>query len=51
MLATVPNYGARLGDTGLWGPYVVAVLARHGLPAGAPEAGVGGTFPTFLVGR
>jgi hygromycin-B 7''-O-kinase len=51
VFATVPEYGARLGDTGFWAPYVAEVLARHGLPAAPAEVGAVGTMPTFLVGR
>lgn len=51
VLATVREYGARLGDARFWGPYVREVLSRHGLPVEAPRPGFVGTFPTFLAGR
>lgn len=47
------DFKTRLSDTEFWSPYVLDVLQRHNL-AGAVDdivAGVGGTFPTFLVGE
>lgn len=40
-----------LSDVGFWSPHIAEVLERHGL-AGAdePVAGIGGTYPTFVVG-
>lgn len=44
-------YRRSVGDSAFWTPMLRKILARHGLPdrSSAPVAGVGGTFPTFLV--
>jgi hygromycin-B 7''-O-kinase len=50
--ASIHEYGTRLGDVTLWGPYVADVLERHGLSEAGiePVAGFVGTYPTFLCG-
>jgi len=45
-----PHYGQHLGDAAYWEPYVVEVLARHGVATRPLEVPFVGTFPTFLVG-
>ncbi|HMP54610.1 MAG TPA: hypothetical protein PKD05_23885, partial [Candidatus Melainabacteria bacterium] len=47
------DFKTRLSDTEFWSPYVLDVLRRHNLACAVDDivAGVGGTFPTFLVGK
>jgi hygromycin-B 7''-O-kinase len=51
--ASPADYVARSNDVELWRPYAEAILERHGLATSGQdlEAGVGGTFPTFLSGQ
>lgn len=46
-------YVETVGNREFWRPFVISVLARHGLEnAGAPvHAGRGSTFPTFICGE
>jgi hypothetical protein len=48
--ATRAEYVARLDDVAFWTPYLAEVARRHELPPMAPEVGLVGTFPTFLMG-
>jgi hypothetical protein len=50
--ASNQEYSSRLGDVGYWWPYVSEILKRHGLAEASrePVAGVGGSYPTFLIG-
>lgn len=47
------DFKDRLSDTEFWSPFVLDVLQRNDLPGSVNDivAGVGGTFPTFLVGK
>lgn len=47
------DFKDRLSDTEFWSPLVLDVLQRNDLPGSMDDivAGVGGTFPTFLVDR
>ena len=47
------DFKDRLSDTEFWSPFVLDVLQRNDQNGSANDivAGVGGTFPTFLVGR
>jgi hygromycin-B 7''-O-kinase len=48
--ASIQEHVSRLGDVGLWAPYVLEILGRHDLAdAGQePVAGFNPTYPTFL---
>lgn len=48
--ASLADYVARLGDVGFWWPWIGGILERHGGAGRHIEAGIGGTFPTFLAG-
>ena len=49
---SIQEYASLLGDVGFWQPYLAGILERHDLAGSQaePEAGVGGTYPTFLCG-
>lgn len=49
-LPSIQEYGDSLADVVRWGPYVRAVLARHGFREVDLQAGFVGTYPTFLAG-
>lgn len=51
--ASPSEFAARLGDIGFWRPYLVEILARHGIGelAREPVAGFNPTYPTFLCGE
>lgn len=50
-VALQPHYDDHLGDVDYWGPYVLEIAKREGLPRGHVEAPFVGTFPTFLIGE
>lgn len=51
--ASIQEHISRLGDVGLWWPYVAEILERHDLADAGPEpvAGFNATHPTFLYGN